>query len=300
MKRREFMSLIGGAAVLLSRDVGAQQPQKLRLVGFLAAGGRPPKDAVPPALRQALQSLGYNEGQNIAYEARYAEGKMETLPALATDLVQRNVEVIVANSGPAGVAAKRASASIPIVLANGAGDAVATGMVASLSRPGANVTGMSEEAVQLSAKRLEIIKETFPKATKIAVLWNVGDLGMTLRYREIEKAARALGVQVQPLEVRAPDDFDSAFAAMSRARPDAVFLVADPLTNLNRRKLVEYAAAHRIPAMYESGFIVRDGGLMSYGRRRKTAFASRRATWTASSKARSPPSFRCSSPRATT
>lgn len=272
MRRRAFVIAGGGLAVLGPLHASAQQPARLRQVGFLAAGGRPPKSAVPPAFGQALQGLGYVEGQHITYEARYAEGKIEMLPALAADLVQRNVDVIVANSGPAGVAAKRATASIPIVLANGAGDAVATGMIASLARPGGNVTGMSEEAVQLSAKRLELIKETFPKSTKIAVLWNADDLGMTLRYREIDKAARALRVQVQPLEVRAPNDFETVFAAMSRDRPDAVFLVADPLTILNRRQLVEYAAKHRIPAMYEYAFIVRDGGLMSYGSTQEDGF----------------------------
>ena len=264
MKRREFVTLLGAAAAW-PLHTQAQQPQKMRQVGFLAAGGRPPKGAVPAALREALQALGHMEGQTVAYEARYAAGKLETLPALAAELVERKVDVIVTAGFRATLAAKQSTASIPIVLAIGSGDAVATGMIASLSRPGGNVTGISEEAAQLSAKRLEILKETLPKATKIAVLWNADDFGMTLRYREIEKAARVLRVDVQPLGVREPNDFESAFAAMNRARPDAVFLVADVLTGLNRRQLIDYAAAHRIPAMYEFGSIVRDGGLMSYG-----------------------------------
>lgn len=271
MKRRDFLTVVGAAAAW-PLHAQAQQPQKMRQVGFLAAGGRPPKGAVPAALSETLQGLGHIEGQTVAYEVRYAAGKLETLPALAAELVERKVDVIVTQGFRAALAAKQATASIPIVLSVGAGDAVATGMVATLSRPGGNVTGMSEEAAQLSAKRLEILKETLPKATKIAVLWNADDFGMTLRYREIEKAARVLRVDVQALGVREPNDFESAFAAMTRARPDAVFLVADALTGLNRRQVIDYAAAHRVPAMYEFGSLVRDGGLMSYGPNPEEAF----------------------------
>lgn len=266
------MTVLAGAAAAWPICSRAQVSQKLRHVGLLSAGPRPPKGAVPAALNEALQALGHIEGQVIAYEARYAEGKLDTLPALAAELVQRKVDVIVINGFRAALAAKQATANIPIVLANGAGDAVATGMVASLSRPGSNVTGRSEESAQLSAKRLEILKETLPKATKIAVLWNADDLAMTLRYREIEKAAQVLRVEVQALGVREPNDFQSAFTAMTRARPDAVFLVADVLTQLNRRHLIEYAAANRVPAMYEYGAIVRDGGLMSYGTTQEEGF----------------------------
>lgn len=271
MKRRDFLTVVGAAAAW-PLHAQAQQPQKMRQVGFLSGGVRPPKGVVPAALSETLQALGHIEGQTVAYEARYAAGKLETLPALAAELVQRKVDVIVTVGFRAALAAKQSTASIPIVLAIGAGDAVATGMVASLSRPGGNVTGTSEEAAQLSAKRLEILKEMLPKATKIAVLWNADDVAMTLRYREIEKAARVLRVDVQALGVREPNDFESAFAAMTRARPDAVFLVADALTQLNRRQLIEYAAAHRVPAMYELGSLVREGGLMSYGPTPEEAF----------------------------
>lgn len=266
------MAVLAAAAGTWPICLRAQVTQKLRHVGLLSVGPRPPKGAVPAALHQALQALGHVEGQTIAYEVRYAEAKLATLPALAAELVQRKPDVIVTNGFRAALAMKQATSSIPIVLANGAGDAVATGMVASLSRPGSNVTGVSEEAVQLSAKRLEILKETLPKATKIAVLWNADDVAMTLRYREIEKAARVLRVDVQALGVREPNDFEGAFEAMSLARPDAVFLVADVLTVLNRRQLIQYAAAHRLPAMYEYSSIVRDGGLMSYGTTQEEGF----------------------------
>jgi putative ABC transport system substrate-binding protein len=153
-----------------------------------------------------------------------------------------------------------------------AGDAVGIGLVTSLARPGGNVTGITDVAATLSAKRLELLKEILPTASRIAILWNAGDRGMTLRYQELERAANLLRVTVQALGVREPDDFDSAFAAMVRARPDALLLVADALTNLNRRRVLEFAAAHRIPAIYELDFLVRDGGLMSYGLKLEDTF----------------------------
>ncbi len=243
----------------------SQPPQKVFRVGHLSAGGRMPDGAPPGPLREGLRGLGYVEGQNVAYEARFAEGKVEQLPGLAAELIRLKVDVIVAQGGPATMAAKQATSTVPIVMAPAAGDAVATGLITSLARPGGNVTGLTDESVQLSAKRMQLLKEAVPKATLIAVLWNANDQGMTLRYREIEKAARILRVEVQALGVREPDDFDVAFSTMTRRRPGAMFLVADALTVMNRKRLLEFAATHRIPAMYEWSFIVREGGLMSYG-----------------------------------
>jgi putative ABC transport system substrate-binding protein len=246
--------------------LAASQPAtKVFRVGHLAAGGRTPDGGLPRPLREGLKALGYVEGQNVVYEIRFAEGRMDRLPALAAELVRLKVNVLVAQGGLAAVAAKEATATIPIVIAPAAGDAVATGLIASLAHPGGNVTGLSDESVQLSGKRMELLKEAVPKATRIAVLWNTNDQGMTLRYREIEKAARILRVEVQAHGVREPDDFDAAFSAMTRNRPDAIFLVADPLTVMNRKRFIDFAATQRIPAMYEFDFIVRDGGLMSYG-----------------------------------
>src|SRR5688572_9022833 len=248
-----------------SFPAAAQAPQKVFRVGHLGAPGRTPDGAPPRPLREALRGLGYVEGQNIAYEARFAEGKVERLPDLAAELIRLKVDVIVAQGGAATEAARRATSSIPIVMAPASGDAVAVGWIATLARPGANITGLTDEAIQLSAKRMELLKEAVPQATVIAIVWNTNDQGMTLRYREIEKAARALRVDVQALGVREPEDFAAAFEAMTRRRPDAMFLVADVLTNMNRKRFVEFAAAHRIPAMYESSFVVREGGLISYG-----------------------------------
>jgi len=242
----------------------AQQTGKSYHIGFLAGGARP-ADAEPPrALREALQERGYVEGKTVRYTGRWAEAKLERLPKYAAELVQLKVDLIVTLGGPASEAAARATTTIPIVTA-GAGDVVGTGLVASLARPGGNLTGITDQAIELSAKRLEMLKEAVPKAVRVAVLWNADDLAMTLRYREIDRAAHTLGVTIQPLGVREPNDFDAAFSAMVRDRPDALFLVTDSLTILNRRRVLEFAAAYRIPAMYEFSFLVRDGGLMSYG-----------------------------------
>jgi putative ABC transport system substrate-binding protein len=243
----------------------ATAPQKVFRVGHLAAGGRTPDGAPPSPLREALRGLGYVEGQNIAYEARFAEGMVERLPDLAAELVRLKVDVIVAQGGAATEAARQATSTIPIVMAVAAGDAVATGWIASLAHPGANITGLTDESVQLSAKRLQLLKEAVPQAALIAVLWNAHDQGMMLRYREIEKAARTLRVEVEAFGLRESNDFAAAFSTMMRRRPDAIFLIADVFTTMNRKRLIEFAATHRIPTMYEFSFIVRDGGLMSYG-----------------------------------
>ena len=242
----------------------AQQRGKTWRVGFLSGGARTPDGAPPLPLRQALQELGYVEQQNVVYLSRWADAKQDRLPGLAAELVGLKVDVIVTVGGPAAAAAKQATSSIPIVLAM-VGDADGIGLIDSLARPGGNVTGVTDQSVELSAKRLEFLKEAVPKAARIAVLWNADDRGMTLRYREVEKAAQMLHVAVQPLGVREPNDFDAAFSAMTLNRPDALFLVTDALTNLNRKRVIDFAGLHRIPAMYEFGHLVHDGGLMSYG-----------------------------------
>ena len=229
------------------------------------SGGAPPPDGAPPmALRQALKEFGYIEKQNVVYLGRWAAAKQDRLPTLAADLVALKVDVSVTTGGPASAAAKQATSSIPIVLAQ-VGDADRLGLIESLARPGGNVTGVTDQSGELSAKRMELLKEAVPKALRIAVLWNADDRGMTLRYREVERAAQTLHVTVQPLGVREPDDFDAAFSAMTLHPPDALFLVTDALTLLNRKRVIAFALAHRIPDMYEFSFLVQDGGLMSYG-----------------------------------
>ena len=185
------------------------------------------------------------------------------------------VDVIITFGYPASLAAKTLARDMPIVC-TGAGDPVATGLAQSLARPGGNLTGVTELATELSAKRLEILKEAVPNLKKAAMLFNAADLGMTLRSRAAEAAAKVLNVSVQSLGVREPADFGNAFAEMTRSRPDAILMVSDTLTGLNRKLVMEFAANNRLPAMYEFGFLVRDGGLMSYGPNLRETGESRR------------------------
>ncbi len=258
------MRAVGGCLLTASFASRAQKPPKVWRIGFLSGGARPPDGAPPAALRQALQQLGYVVDKNVTYTGRWAEAKLERLPAFAAELARLEVDLLLTMGGPSAEAAKGATSTIPIVVV-APGDALGIGLVTSLARPGGNITGITDPATELSAKRLGILKEAVPSAARIAVLWNANDHAMTLRYGEIEKAARVLRVTVQALGVREPDDIDEALSAMTRERPDAFFLVSDTLTNLNRKRILEFATTHRMPAMYESGVLVRDGGLMAYG-----------------------------------
>ncbi|MEJ7667572.1 MAG: ABC transporter substrate-binding protein [Casimicrobiaceae bacterium] len=264
MDRRTFLFAIGGGLLGVPLAATAQSVDRVWRVGFLSNGSRPPDGAPPAALRQALHDLGYVDGKNLTYTSRWAETMSDRLPTFAAELAGLKMDVIVALGAPATEAAKDATATIPIVI-TGAGDAAATGLVASLARPGGNVTGITEQAAELSAKRLELLKAVMPSASRIAVLWNAGDRAMTHRYQEVERAAGVLRVTIQALGVREPDDFDRAFTAMTHERPDALLLVTDALTTVNRKRVLDFAAKHRMPAMYERSLYVRDGGLMSYG-----------------------------------
>ena len=249
---------------MLSHAASGQPAGKVWRVGFVSGAARPPDGAVPAALRKTLQELGYDEGKNVVYEGRWAAARPEELPGFVAELLTLKADLIVTQGAPAAAAAKRATNAVPIIVVY-AGDVVETGLVASLARPGANLTGINDQSSVLSAKRLEFLKGAVPAAKLVAVLWNAGDPAMTLRYQTIERAAQALGVAIEPLGVREPDDFDAALAGMDRIQPDALMMVTDALTNLNRQRVIDYAAAHRVPAMYEAGVVVRLGGLMSYG-----------------------------------
>lgn len=264
MDRRTVVLTVGGSLLVAPFAGHAQRLPKLWRIGFLAGGARPADGAPPVALRQALAELGYVDGKDITYVGRWAEARIGQLPGMAGELVGLHVDVLLTTGAPAAEAAKKATSTIPIVFV-APGDAADTGLVTSLARPGGNITGISDPATELSAKRLGLLKEAVPGATRVAVIWNENDRAMTLRYGEVQKAARVLGVTVKPLGVRAPDDIDAALATMIRERPDAVFVVSDALTNINRSRILDFAAAHHIPAMYEFGYYVRDGGLMSYG-----------------------------------
>src|SRR5690242_6202810 len=263
IRRRTFVTLLGAAAIW-PRAVAAQSPTRMYRIGLLSAGV-PITDASPSGagLIHGLAQHGYAPGRNLVFERRGAEGHLERLPALVEELAAGNVDVIVTFGYPPARAA-REKAELPIVAIN-AGDPVDTGLVESLARPGGNLTGISDVSAEVTPKRLELLKELAPGLQRIAMLWNADDLGMTLRYRASEIAAKAMNVVVQPLGVREPDDFDQAFAAMTKDKPDAILMVTDSLTVLNRKRIFDFAAAQGLPAIYEFEFLVRDGGLMSYG-----------------------------------
>jgi putative ABC transport system substrate-binding protein len=264
MTRREFITLLGSVAVAWPRAVIAQTSAKVYRVGLLT-GGPPVADDTPggAALIRGLAQHGYTLGRNLAFERRAAEGHLDRLPRLVDELVASKVEAIVTFGYPPALAAKQGT--IMPVVAFGAGDPVGTGLVESLARPGGHITGISDMSAELTAKRLEFLKQMTPGLRRVAILWNAANPSMTLRYRAVEAGAQAMGVSVQPLGVREPDDFEQAFAAMQRDMPDALLMVTDALTRLNRKRVFEFAAAHRLPAIYEFDSLVRDGGLMSYG-----------------------------------
>jgi putative ABC transport system substrate-binding protein len=264
MRRRDFIGAIAGSAAAWPPAARAQQPGRTYRVGLLATGGAiGGGDERRKAILEVLATHGFVEGRNLVFEARWGDGRYERLTEYAEALKASKVDVIVTFGYPAALAAKKSAKDVPIV-ASGAGDPVATGLAESLARPG-SLTGVTELATELSAKRLEILKEAFPKLQRVAMLFNAADLGMTLRYQAANAAAQVLGVTVQTLGVREPNDFEDAFNEMTRSRPDAILMVSDALTVLNRKRIIEFAAANRLPAIYEFSFLVRDGGLMSYG-----------------------------------
>jgi len=215
--------------------------------------------------RQGLRELGYVEGKNVQLEVRWGEGKLERLPALAEELVRLNVDVIVAVNSPAVLAAKQATRTIPIVMPLSS-DPVGDGLVASLARPGGNITGLSVMSRELGVKRLQLLKESFPGLSRpVAVLWNPDYVGMQARFLQAQRAAPAIGMGVSSVEVRNSGELEHAIQAMDRQRPDALLILADPLTTSQRMRIVEFAAAERLPAMYEVSQFVDVGGLMSYG-----------------------------------
>jgi putative tryptophan/tyrosine transport system substrate-binding protein len=264
MRRRDFIAGLGGMTLASSRDGAAQTAQRVYRVGLLSTLAPIADDSEEgAAFVTAMRKAGYEIGRNLVIERRGAMGQVDRLPGLVQELIAAKVDVLVIRGFPTALAAK--ASGHPTVAAAGTGDAVLTGLVESFARPGGNITGISEASAELSTKRLGLLKEMLPDLSRVAMLWNQDDLGMTLRYRASSEAAEKLGIKVQALGVRAPNDFEGAFAAMEAERPDAILMVADSLTNLNRKRVIDYAQQRRLPAIYELAFIVRDGGLMSYG-----------------------------------
>lgn len=264
MRRRQFVSLLAGAAIYGPRALLAQSSAKVFRLGTLTPGL--PLDEKSPLgsiLLKALEGHGYTLDKNLSFKARGAGGQVSKLGEIVRDMKADQVDVIVAVGFPVIIACK--VANVPTVVAYGGGDPVATHLIDGLARPGGNITGISDNATTLSTKRLALIKQAVPKVQRVAMLWNKDDLGMSMRYEASAGAARSIGVTVQALGVREPDDFNGVFEAMDREPPDAIFMVADVLTSLNRKRVFDYAGAHHIPALYEYDPVVRDGGLMSYG-----------------------------------
>jgi ABC-type uncharacterized transport system substrate-binding protein len=253
--------LITFAFVLLAAPPAVPAQQPVKRIGYLAQITRAP---LVEAFRQGLRELGYREGQNLAIEFRDAEGQPDRLPALAAELVQLHVDVIVTHPTNAARAAKHATTLIPIVMA-GADDPVRTGLVASLARPGGNMTGVSSFGPDLSGKRLELLKEAVPALARIAVLWNAADRGMTLRFEQMQAAALALGETVYPLGVHDATQVDSALTAMTQERPDALFVITDVLTARHWGRIVDFAAQNQLPTLFEYREPVVAGGLIAYG-----------------------------------
>jgi putative ABC transport system substrate-binding protein len=248
---------------LTARMTFPQSAVKVRHVGLLSSGA-PFTDTseIVTALTAGFSKRGYVVGSSLLFERRAAEAHPDRLPQLVDDLKTKQ-ELIITNAYAAARVIKDRS-TLPVVAITGA-DPVATRLIDSLTSPGGTITGVGEVAAELSAKRLEVLKDTFPRLRKIAMLWNADDLGMTLRYRSAEASAQTLGLEIQPLGVREPDDFAAAFATMVRERPDAILMVTDALTALNRKRVFRFAAEQKLPAIYEFDYLVRDGGLMSYG-----------------------------------
>ena len=262
------MALLRVIIVLIVSLVALQggalaQAGRVYRVGLVGAGA-PDVGLLGPPMVNAFAKRGYVADQNILFERRAGQGKVDRLPEFIDQLVASHADVIITSSYPAALAAKQRAGETAIVVTF-SGDPVATGLVASLAHPGGNITGVSEVATELSAKRLALLKEAVPSARDVAVLWNADDFGMSLRYQAAEVEAKRLNMRIMPLGVHAPDDFDAAFSEMTKTPPDGILMVTDILTNLNRGRVMQYADEHRLPAIYEYARFAHDGGLMSYG-----------------------------------
>jgi putative ABC transport system substrate-binding protein len=252
------------AAPLAADAQGARQVPRIGWLG-LDAGTAPRTQYFNEVFRQGLREHGWIEGQNVTIEYRSAEGRAERFADLAVELVRLPVDVLVTWAGEAAIRAlQHATSTIPIVMAVSAAP-VETGLVASLARPGGNVTGLSIQAVEVGGKRLELLQQAVPQASRVAVLWNAAHPGKALQWHDTQGAARMVGVTLHAVEVRGPDDFDAAFARLSQERPDALIVFSDGLTLAHQRQIVAFTTQHRLPMISESKEFAEAGGLMTYG-----------------------------------
>jgi ABC-type uncharacterized transport system substrate-binding protein len=264
MRKKVIGFTLSAMLFALSVSVEAQQPKKVPRIGFLNPISPSTISARVEAFRQGLRELGYVEGKNIVIEWRSAEGKSDRLPALAAELVRLKVDVIVTHGTTATRPAKQATLTIPIVMGHD-DDPVGSGFVASLARPGGNITGLATLAPEISGKQVELLKEIVPRLSRLAVIGTATRPGNPQALREINLAADAVGVQLQFLEIQAPKDIEIAFRAASKGRAEALLVLASPLFVLHRTQLTDLALKNRLPAIYDRREFVDDGGLMSYG-----------------------------------
>ena len=264
MKRREFITLLSGAAVAWPLAARAQQAGKVYRIGFLGNSTAALEANLVGPFREDLRDLGYVEGQNILIEYRWAEGEYERFPALTAELIALKVDVIVTAGTPASLAVKKAATSIPLVMV-AVGDPVATGLVASLGRPGGNITGLTSISSEMEGKRLELLREVVPKISHIAVLWNAASPIQVIEEREVRAAAQISGMKMLSLGVRTIEEIEDALTTIVRERPGALLVLADRLFLHHRTRIMDFAAQRRLPGVHAYRELVEAGGLMSYG-----------------------------------
>jgi putative tryptophan/tyrosine transport system substrate-binding protein len=266
MKHTVGLLLIFVALTVCGAVASAQQPKNVRRIGYLSSADRASESERFEAIRLSLRQLGYIEGQNIAFERIYAGGKVERHSELAAELVRRKVEIIVVTGGTLWVrAAKNATKTIPIVMVGTGSDPVETGLIESLARPGGNVTGITNLTADLGGKQLELLKQAVPKLAHVAVLYHPATQNVELELKEIHAAARGLALTVRSWEVGAVDGFEKVFAALSKERPDGLYVMSGPLMGANRKRIATFALRSRLPSTHPSREFVDAGGLMSYG-----------------------------------
>ena len=279
MRRRQFLSLLGGAALLPLAGldtVRAQQSSKIRRIGFLGNSTAALEANLIGPFRQGLRDLGYQEGGNVQIEYRWADGNYQRFPKLIAELISSKVDVIVTAGTPASLAVKKATSSIPLVMI-AVGEPVATGLVASLARPGGNITGVTSIAPEMEGKRLELLREVVPGISHIAVLWNAASPVQVIQERETRAAAQVLGVKMLSLGVRTREEIEDALAAIDKERPGALLVLADRLFLHHRTRIMDFATQRRLPGVHAYRELVEAGGLMSYGP--SYADMHRRAAW---------------------
>jgi ABC-type uncharacterized transport system substrate-binding protein len=270
MRRREFLGVLGGAAAAWPLAARAQQAGKLPTIGFLGALSPSESSSWVAAFLQRLRELGWIEGRNIAIEYRWAEGRSDRLAEFAAEFVRLKVDIIATWATAPALAAKQATSVIPIVFAT-SGDPVGTGLVASLGRPGGNVTGLSLQLKETAGKRLELLREVLPNLRRLAIMANVDAAVAVLEMVEIQETVRTLGIEVTTLEIRRAEDIAPAFEAL-KGRAEALYVVVDPLLNINRTRINSLALSARLPTMHGIRENVQAGGLMSYGPNLPTMF----------------------------